>query len=160
MVRNVLLGRLLLPLGLLVLTTSCGSSRRAVRKPVYIPPLAKAVVRTAKSYLPEEEKNRKVPSDCSDFVQKVFIEHKMSLPRTSAAMSTVGERISSSRELRMGDLVFFSGERVSRIVGHVGIYVNNGVFIHVTKPELGVMMESMYSDYYRRRYLTARRVID
>lgn len=147
-------------LSLTVFSSGCGAGRRQVRKPVYIPPLAKAVIRTAKSYLPEEEKNRPVPSDCSDFVQKVFSEHKMSLPRTSVAMSTLGRRVGSSRDLRMGDLVFFSGERVSRIVGHVGIYVNNGVFIHLTKPELGVMMESMYSDYYRRRYLTARRIID
>jgi len=120
--------------------------------------LAKAVVRTAKSFLPEEEKSRKTPADCSDFVRQVFLENGMDLPRSSREMSLVGERVASSRDLRMGDLVFFSGEKVSRIVGHVGIYVNNGIFIHL--PSSGaVAMESLYSDYYRRRYLTGRRVI-
>jgi cell wall-associated NlpC family hydrolase len=60
----------------------------------------------------------------------------------------------------MGDLVFFSGEKISRIVGHVGIYVNNGIFIHLSQPKIGVRMESLYSDYYRQRYLTARRLIE
>ncbi|MCX5795259.1 MAG: C40 family peptidase [Elusimicrobia bacterium] len=123
-----------------------------------VPPLAKAVVRTAKTYLPEEEKGRRTPKDCSDFVHKVFLENGLDLPRTSQEMSLVGDRVKSSKDLRMGDLVFFSGEKVTRIVGHVGIYVNNGIFIHL--PSSGVVvMESLYSDYYRARYLAARRVI-
>jgi cell wall-associated NlpC family hydrolase len=132
---------------------------RARRPPPPAPPLAKAVIRTAKSYLAEENTRKKTPRDCSDFVQKVFAEHGIRLPRTSEEMSLVGTRIRSSRDLRMGDLVFFSGARISRIVGHVGIYVNKGIFIHLTHPEDGVTMDSMYNDYFRRRYITARRVI-
>ena len=123
-----------------------------------VPPLAKAVVRTAKTYLPEEEKGRQTPKDCSDFVHKVFLENGLDLSRSSKEMSILGRRVASAKDLRMGDLVFFAGEKISRIVGHVGIYVNNGVFIHL--PSSGVVvMESLYSDYYRKRYLTARRVI-
>ena len=59
----------------------------------------------------------------------------------------------------MGDLVFFSGSRISRAVGHVGIYINKGLFIHLTYQEDGVTMDSMYNDYYRHRYLAARRVL-
>ena len=120
--------------------------------------LAKAVIRTAKSYLAEEEKGRKEPADCSDLVRKVFKENGLDLPRTALEMSLQGKPVESAKDLRMGDLVFFSGEKVSRIVGHVGIYVKNGIFIH--KPKSGeVAMESLYSDYYRQRYLTGRRVI-
>ncbi len=75
-------------------------------------------------------------------------------------MSILGKRVKSAKQLRMGDLVFFSGEKISRIVGHVGIYVNNGIFIHLSRPEIGVRMESLYSDYYRKRYLTARRILN
>ena len=144
----------------LAVVSGCSSGpaprARSVLPPV--PPLAKAVVRTAKTYLPEEEKDRQTPKDCSDFVRKVFLENGLDLPRTSKEISLVGDRVKSSKDLRMGDLVFFSGEKISRIVGHVGIYVNNGVFIHL--PSSGaVVMESLYSDYYRQRYLTARRVI-
>lgn len=122
-------------------------------------PIAKAVIRTAKTYLPEEDMQRKVPNDCSDFVRKVFAENGIALPRTAEEMSLLGNRIWSSRELHMGDLVFFSGEHISRIVGHVGIYINKGLFIHLTRPEDGVTMDSMYNDYYRKRYLTGRRVL-
>jgi len=131
-------------------------SRRAAPP---IPPMAKAVIRTAKTYLPEEERQRPAPQDCSDFVRRVFLENGLDLPRRSTQMSLVGDRVASSRELRMGDLVFFCGEKVSRIVGHVGIYVGNGIFIHRSSAG-AVVMESLYSDYYRKRYLAARRVID
>lgn len=142
--------------GLLVVA-GCGARRP--RKAAEVPRRAKAVIRTAKSYLPEEGSRRGTPRDCSDFVAKVFAENGLQLPRTSEEMSLFGERVRSSKELRMGDLVFFSGERVSRIVGHAGIYVNNGIFIHLTKPSTGVRMESLYSDYYRKRYLTGRRLL-
>ena len=130
------------------------------RPPGPVPPLAKAVVRTARSYLPEEERGRSIPKDCSDFVGRVFRERGVSLPRTSEEMAKRGELISSSAELRMGDLVFFSGSSGGAQVGHVGIYVNNGIFIHQANPGEGVRMESLYSDYYRKRYLRARRVIN
>ena len=135
----------------------CGGHRPRARRPT--PEKAKAVARTARSYLPEENGGRAVPADCSDFVGKVFAENGIRLPRKSQDMAAVGSRINSSKLLEMGDLVFFSGERRSKRVGHVGIYINNGIFIHLTKPEDGVRMESLYSDYYRKRYLTARRLI-
>jgi cell wall-associated NlpC family hydrolase len=56
-------------------------------------------------------------------------------------------------------LLFFSGAGGGFHVGHVAIYVNNGIFIHQANPGEGVRMESLYSDYYRKRYLKARRII-
>lgn len=120
----------------------------------------KAIVRTAKTYLPEEEKGRPIPKDCSDFVGKVFKERGVKLPRTSEEMSRAGTAVASSSDLRMGDLLFFSGSKGGHAVGHVAIYVNNGVFIHQANPGEGVRMESLYSDYYRKRYLKARRIVD
>lgn len=150
-----------LALALLALLLPSGCAARRPVKPKPAPTKAKAVVRTARSYLPEETTGkRKTPKDCSDYVQRVYSENGLKLPRTAVEMSLLGKRIKSSKDLRMGDLVFFSGDRVSRIVGHVGIYVNNGIFIHVSRPEVGARMESLFSDYYRKRYLTARRVID
>jgi cell wall-associated NlpC family hydrolase len=136
------------------------SSAPARRKPAPVPPLAKAVVRTARTYLPEEERGRATPKDCSDFVGKVYTENGIHLPRTSEMMAGRGEAVASSQDLRMGDLLFFSGKDGGRKVGHVGIYVNNGIFIHQANPGEGVRMESLFSDYYRKRYLRARRVIN
>jgi cell wall-associated NlpC family hydrolase len=121
--------------------------------------LTKAIIRTARSYLPEEDAGRPTPVDCSDFVRKVFREHGVRLPRTSREMAGMGAPVESSRSLRMADLLFFSGSSGGHRVGHVAIYVGNGIFIHQANPGEGVRMESLYSDYYRRRYLRARRVL-
>ncbi|MEQ1919502.1 MAG: C40 family peptidase [Elusimicrobiota bacterium] len=123
-------------------------------------PLAKAIIRTAKSYLPEEDSKHPIPKDCSDFVGKVFAANKVGLPRSSEAMAIEGEDAGSARELRMADLVFFSGAKGGRKIGHVAIYVNNGIFIHQANPGEGVRQESLYSDYWRKHYLRARRVVD
>jgi cell wall-associated NlpC family hydrolase len=141
--------------------TACGTA--PVRRRVPAPPpsaLDKALIRTARSYLPEEDAGRPTPKDCSDFVDRVFREHGVKLPRTAAAMSARGKAVVSSQELRMGDLLFFAGSKGGRKVGHVAIYVNNCVFIHQANPGEGVRMESLYSDYYRKRYLGARRVVN
>jgi cell wall-associated NlpC family hydrolase len=122
--------------------------------------LAKAVLRTARAFLPEESPTAKPPLDCSDFVGRVFRAHGVSLPRTSAEMSKRGTLVASTRDLRMGDLLFFSGAAGGRSVGHVAIYDNNGIFIHQANPGEGVRLESLYSDYWRAHYLKARRVID
>ena len=140
-----------------VLLWGCASSGSRRSPPAPVPRKAKAVIRTARSFLPEEG-HKRAPRDCSDFVGQVFAAHGIKLPRTAAEMSLLGVRVPASADLRMGDLVFFSGERVSRIVGHVGIYVNNGIFIHLSRPEIGVRMESLYNDYYRQRYITGRRL--
>lgn len=150
---------ILIPSLLFAVGCGGGKSRGAAGPP---PPSAacRAVVRTAQSFLPEEEKQRPRPKDCSDFVGKVFAENKIKLPRTSEAMSIEGEDVGSSSRLRMGDLVFFSGKNGGRKVGHVGIYVNNGIFIHQANPGEGVRQESLFSDYWRKRYLRGRRILD
>lgn len=148
----------LIPFFLLV--AGCGGGEERRRAPRPVPAKAKAVVRTARTWLPEEEKKRPLPKDCSDYVAKVYREHGVKLPRTAEAMAGEGEKIDSSKELRMSDLVFFSGKDAGRGIGHVGIYVNNGIFIHQANPGEGVRMESLYSDYYRKRYKTARRLIE
>ena len=144
----------------LLFTSGCGGGKERRQGPPPPSPECKAVIRTAKTYLPEEEKARPLPKDCSDFVGKVFSENKIKLPRTSEAMAIEGEEVPTTRELRMADLVFFAGKNGGRKIGHVGIYINNGIFIHQANPGEGVRQESLYSDYWRKRYLRARRVLD
>ncbi|HVE12936.1 MAG TPA: C40 family peptidase [Elusimicrobiota bacterium] len=132
-----------------------GAPRRAAHPPDSVE--GKAVIRVARSYLPEEG-SRPVPEDCSDFVRKVFGERKHPLPRSAVTMAALGTPVKSSRELAMGDLLFFTGSS-GKGVGHVAIYVHNGIFIHLSKKSEGVRMESLYSDYYRKHYLFARRVL-
>jgi cell wall-associated NlpC family hydrolase len=144
---------------LLAAAAGCGSASKR-KAPPPPSPLAKALLRTARGWLPEEDPKRAPPADCSDFVEKVFKAHGVSLPRTSYDMSRHGTPVGSTRDLRMGDLLFFSGSKGGRRVGHVAIYDNNGIFIHQANPGEGVRLESLYSDYWRAHYLKARRVIE
>ena len=144
----------------LALASGCRTAPVRRRPPPPPSPLAKALIRTARGWLPEEDPKRVPPADCSDFVGKVFRAHGVRLPRTSYEMSRLGEAVPSTRDLRMGDLLFFSGSRGGRRVGHVAIYDNNGIFIHQANPGEGVRLESLYSDYWRAHYLKARRVVE
>lgn len=144
----------------LLAAAGCGGGKAHRVAPPPASPLAKALIRTAKSYLPEEDSKRPTPKDCSDFVGKVFSEHKVALPRSFEAMAIEGEDVGSTKDLRMADLVFFSGSKGGRKIGHVAIYVNNGIFIHQANPGEGVRQESLHSDYWRKRYLKSRRVVD
>ncbi len=93
--------------------------------------------------------------DCSGFVQYVFAQHGISLPRTSAQQYGVGTAV-SREDLQKGDLVFFntSGSGVS----HLGIYIGDGQFIHASTSK-GVMISSLDNTYWAPRYLGARRVL-
>jgi hypothetical protein len=140
--------------------SGCGGAKTRREPPPPPSPLVKSIIREAKTYLPEEDSKHPLPKDCSDFVQKVFAARNVELPRSSNAMAIEGEDAGSSRDLRMGDLLFFAGSKGGRKIGHVAIYVNNGIFIHQANPGEGVRQESLYSDYWRKRFLKARRIVD
>jgi peptidoglycan DL-endopeptidase CwlO len=86
--------------------------------------------------------------DCSGLVSWAFKKAGVSLPRTSRAMSKVGEPVSRD-ELRRGDLVFFY-----KPVRHVGIYVGDGEIVHASNRESPVKV----SDMENMKYNSARRV--
>ncbi|WP_019519600.1 C40 family peptidase [Faucicola boevrei] len=95
--------------------------------------------------------------DCSGFMQYVFKNAGISLPRTSRDMATVGKQVSRDA-LQVGDMVFFahSGSRIS----HVGMYVGDGKFIHSPSTGKTVEITSLNSKYWAGRYITARRVLN
>ena len=94
--------------------------------------------------------------DCSGFTTFVFAKHGVKLPRTSIAQSQFGQPVARG-SIRAGDLVFFKtrGSRVS----HVGIAISASQFIHASSGGGKVMVSSMTSGYYDRRYAGARRVL-
>ena len=68
--------------------------------------------------------------DCSGFVQYVYAELGISLPRTSEEQATVGTPVPSLAQARPGDLVFFAGsDGTPSAPGHVGIYLGDGEMI-------------------------------
>lgn len=132
----------------------------APRQPV--PALAYEVVATAQlTYLGNnaEGKLKRQPRDCSDFIQKVYRAHGFILPRTAKGQAGVG-RIVRKRNLVPGDLVFFSRHGWTGRVDHVGLYTGDGKFLHVSDKRRRVVWASLDEDYFRKRYLTARRIIE
>ncbi len=88
--------------------------------------------------------------DCSGLVVYAFAQIGISLPHSTYALWNVGSPVSRD-QLQPGDLVFFSG------LGHMGIYIGNGQFIHA--PHTGdVVKISSMSGYYSSNYVGARRV--
>ncbi|KAA0893389.1 C40 family peptidase [Oryzomonas rubra] len=93
--------------------------------------------------------------DCSSFVQQVFREQKINLPRTAREQFNVGNEVVRG-DLRKGDLVFF--QTYARFPSHVGIYLGNRKMIHASSRDRRVVISSMDTPYYLSRYLGARRV--
>ena len=88
--------------------------------------------------------------DCSGLVMYVFAQVGVSLPHSSYAQYGYGVPVSRG-DLQPGDLVFFDG------LGHVGIYVGGGSFIHA--PHTGdVVKISSLSGWYASTYVGARRI--
>jgi peptidoglycan DL-endopeptidase CwlO len=88
--------------------------------------------------------------DCSGFVMYVYAQVGVSLPHSSYGQYGAGSPVSRD-QLQAGDLVFFNG------LGHVGIYVGGGSFIHA--PHTGdVVKISSMTGWYASTYVGARRI--
>jgi len=90
--------------------------------------------------------------DCSGFVMYVFAQIGISLPHHAAAQ--YGWGVPVPREaLAPGDLVFFNG------LGHMGMYVGGGQFIHAPHTGDVVKISSIYDSWYAGTWVGARRVL-
>ena len=88
--------------------------------------------------------------DCSGFTMYVYAQVGVSLPHNAAAQYGMGTPVPRS-QLQPGDLVFFNG------LGHNGIYIGGGQFIH--SPHTGdVVKISSMTGWYSSTYVGARRV--
>jgi peptidoglycan DL-endopeptidase CwlO len=139
--------------GVTVLNASAGAVTQPA--PVYTPPPSKygGVVGIAMQYLGiPYVYGGASPSgfDCSGLVMYVFGQIGVSLPHNAAAQYGSGMPVSRD-QLQAGDLVFFNG------LGHVGIYIGGGQFIHA--PHTGdVVKISTLSGWYSSTYVGARRL--
>ena len=94
-------------------------------------------------------------ADCSGFVMRIYDDlFNMQLPRSTDRQVRVGTPLERA-QLDAGDLVLF---RTGRKTKHVGIYLKDGKFAHVSSSQ-GVTISSMETPYWQRSYWTARRVL-
>jgi len=93
--------------------------------------------------------------DCSGFIYVTYRDvFNKKLPRSTKLLSKIGKGV-TQKSLKFGDLVFFKTGRSKR---HVGIYINNGKFIHASSSR-GVMQSSLRSNYWSQHYWKAKRVL-
>lgn len=98
--------------------------------------------------------NSKRGIDCSAFTQRIYKEKfNIKIPRNTRTQVKVGIKIKRS-ELELGDLVFFKTGKYDR---HVGIYMENGEFMHASIK--GVKFTKLDKPYYVKRYWTSRRIL-
>ena len=68
-------------------------------------------------------------ADCSGFVQTVYAQFGISLPRTTWDQESSGTGI-SYEEAMPGDLILYEG--------HVGIYIGDGQIVNAINPSKGI----------------------
>jgi hypothetical protein len=96
--------------------------------------------------------------DCSGFVYAVYLETTgKKLPRGTADLYNALPAVDGT--LLPGDLVFFD---TTGGISHVGMSIGGDRIIHAASrgPRTGVIISSLNEDYYRTRYLGARRVFE
>lgn len=93
--------------------------------------------------------------DCSGLTSYVYRQLGVQLPRTARAQWAYGqgERITSIAELQPGDLVYFERTTRARGVTHTAIYVGDGMMVSANSPRTGVQLVSIYSAYWRTRFV-------
>ena len=95
--------------------------------------------------------------DCSGLVYYCYKHFGYTVNRTAAGLAYSGTPVSST-ELQAGDVILFTSQDGS-YVGHTGIYIGNGQFIHAPHTGDVVKISNLSDTYYTNHYWGARRVI-
>lgn len=96
--------------------------------------------------------------DCSGLTKYVYAHFGISIPRTAYTQgySGLGTKITSTGNLKVGDLVFFNTLSHCK---HVGIYIGNNKFVHAENSSTGVVVTSLSSSYYSKRFIWGRHIV-
>ena len=90
--------------------------------------------------------------DCSGLTTYAFAQIGVSLPHHAATQYTYGTPVSPD-ELQPADLVFFNG------LGHMGMYIGGGQFIHAPHSGDVVKISSIDESWYAATWVGARRIL-
>ena len=96
-------------------------------------------------------------TDCSGLVSQLYKKtYRMRLSRSTDGQLKESNKI-ARRNLREGDLVFFTSRSSRKKVAHVGIYLKDGKFIHASTSQ-GDIVSSLNEKYYTQHWLCGGRV--
>jgi cell wall-associated NlpC family hydrolase len=90
--------------------------------------------------------------DCSGLVAWAYAQVGVSLPHSTYGQYSMGVAVSKD-QLQPGDLVFFDG------LGHVGLYIGGGQFVHAPHTGDVVKISSLGEGWYSSAYVGARRIL-
>lgn len=94
--------------------------------------------------------------DCSGFVYYVYKQFGYTMNRVAQDQAANGVHVDPSA-IQPGDvLCFYSG---SSYIGHSGIYIGDGKFVHASNSTTGVIISEL-AGYYSSRGFEARRIIN
>lgn len=93
--------------------------------------------------------------DCSGFVQYLYKQQGIALPRTTYQQVKVGQAVHDPKDLQPGDILFFSDKGD---VHHEGLYIGGGEFIHAPHTGDVVKISSLSEPYYQQQFFVGRRV--
>ncbi len=159
--------RICLRAGVLLLVFACllaqGCGKVKLGSPGAPAPRARsgsAVVATAKTQLGKPYKyGGETPGtgfDCSGLIHWSYRQHGVVVPRVAKDQARCGKAVKRS-QLTPGDIVVF---RISSRSGiHTGLYSGNGKFVHSPSSGKRIREDSINTDYWKRRYVSARRVL-
>ena len=96
-------------------------------------------------------------TDCSGMTCQIYKKvYHIKLQRSTDGQKKESSKV-ARRNLREGDLVFFSSRKSRRKVAHVGIYLKDGKFVHASTSQ-GVIVSSLNEPYYRTHWISGGRV--
>lgn len=143
---------------LLALASGCATSR--VVTDLGVPQPGRRVVAQARTFTGTAYRTGGATPqgfDCSGFVQYLYGQLGVSLPRTASDQFDVGRDV-DERRLTAGDLVFFRTD--GRRVSHVGIAVGDGTFIHAPNTRSRIRVDRLDDRYWSDHYAGARRLVE
>ncbi len=111
----------------------------------------------AQSFLQGEEREEQGKKfDCSGFTREVFKHFGTEIARSSIDQYKQSNSLSVDH-LKKGNLVFFCTGRNE--ISHVGIFLENGKFIHSPARGKFVRIDSLNNEYWKKRFVLGGKIV-
>ncbi|ANH59025.1 C40 family peptidase [Dokdonia donghaensis] len=150
-------------LSLLLLFSSCGSSKRTTVKDISTTKTER-IIKQAQAFSGTRYKfggTTRKGMDCSGLIYVAFQKENIVLPRVSRDMAQRGKPV-KNKDIDKGDLLFFRTSKSGKRINHVGLVTkvdgDDIYFIHATTSK-GVLTSNLNERYWNRAYVMARRVL-
>jgi cell wall-associated NlpC family hydrolase len=97
--------------------------------------------------------------DCSGFARSIYRKHfGVDLPHNAQSQFQLPMFAKlNEKALKTGDLVFFASTAQKKRINHVGIYLDDGQFIHA-ESKRGIVISSIDEEHWRNRLVSAKRL--